>query len=369
VRDGAVKGTAVALVPPGLESALVAELAEMGVAAKVEPGGAAFDADSDVIARVNRGSRLAIRVLLRVGTCGAGTLDELARGLAGMPWKALVVPEQPIDVDVSLRTSKLRKDAVEKKIALAIGDALRGPRLPGPRPPREPALISVRIEGNRAAISVDTSGERLTIRGWREATAKAPLRENLAAAVLRVVGWTPAMALVDPMCGSGTFVIEAARIAAGLPPRLPRVYAFERAPGLRGPPEALQVPSRAAPPLLWGSDRDAGGVKAATANAVRAKVRERVRFEVARFEDLEPPAPTGLLIANPPWGMRIGDADRVPWSRWGERVRSTWGGWKVALVVPADIDVRRQGWPVQGVASFESGGVRVRVVAGDVPPG
>lgn len=358
-------GTAVALVPPGLEELLRAELSELGVVGTVEPGGVAFSGDPAVVARVNQASRIATRVLLRTGRIRTSNLEEIARGVVGIPWKDFVVPGQPIEVESSFRQSRLRADAADKKLMLAIGDALRGPRLPGPRPPREPFIVHLKVEGDHGLVSVDTSGERLTIRGWREATAKAPLRENLAAAALRVAGWTPGEALVDPMCGSGTFVIEAARMALGLAPRVNRTYAYERFPAWKKLPSASYPEPRLG--LIWGSDRDAGGIRAAQGNAKRAKVTDRVRLEVARFEDLEPPAPSGLLIANPPWGLRIGDGDKVPWERWGERLLSRWGGWRVAYVIPQSLDLRRLGWRATTLAKFESGGIPIRVVGGTIP--
>lgn len=354
----------VVLVPPGLEPALVAELKALGLEAQPDAGAARVRGGLDALVHIHTWSRLAIRVLVRLGRVRARTLDELATGLRSMPWKSWVIPSQPIEVEVTLSQSKLRRDTVPRKVELAITDALRGPRLPGPRPPREPATVHVRIQGDHAEISVDASGERLTVRGWREATAKAPLRENLGAAMLQIAGWDGAEPLVDPMCGSGTLIIEGARRAAGLPPRLSRVYAWERFPLAVGRRHA-EPPQPVATGMLLGFDRDAGAVRSATSNADRARVGQRVRFAASRFDELEPPAPAGLLVANPPWGLRIGDGEQVPFRRWGALLRDRWSGWRAAWLVPQTVGPRELGWG-KVAARFESGGVHVQVVLGEL---
>jgi putative N6-adenine-specific DNA methylase len=356
---------AVALAPPGLEETLRAELALLGVVGTVEPGGVAFRADWANLAKVNMESRIAMRVVLRVAHVRATSLDALAQAVRKLPWKLFVHPRQPIEVEVAQSGGHLhRKDVVGDKVTLAVGDALRGPRLEGPRPPREPATVLVRLEPGGVQISIDTSGDPLHRRGWRQETAKAPIRENLAAAVLLAAGWAPGEALVDPMCGAGTFLIEAARMAAGAPPSLARTWAWQRFPAAA----KIRVPELARSgraTRIVGGDRDVGAVRATLGNARRAGVLDRIEVSQGRFEDMHPQG-TGLLVCNPPWGHRI-DGGRIPWGRWAELLGQRWGGWRTAWVIPETLSARELGWAGTTLLRFESGGQRVRVELGEVP--
>jgi putative N6-adenine-specific DNA methylase len=261
------------------------------------------------------------------------------------------------------------KGALENKVELAIRDALRGPRLPGPRPPHEPVPVLVHAEGDLVRVSVDASGDLLHRRGWRQETAKAPLRENLAAAVLRLAGWAPGEPLVDPMCGSGTFPIEAATIAMGRAPGAGRTFAFERWPGLdqaavrkvRAAAGALQVLDRAA--LIAGSDRDPGAVRAAVGNARRAGVADRVRLDERRFEELVPPPVPGLIVSNTPYGERVGSG-QIGWI--AQALRARWAGWRVALLVPPSAKRVLTPLGLEEVAGFRNGGIPVRVLVGAI---
>jgi putative N6-adenine-specific DNA methylase len=359
---------AVALVPPGLEPLVVAELAALGIVGRPEPGGVAFKADWASLRAVHLRARLPARVVLRVGRLKAGSLDELAAGVRKLPWRAMIHPRQPVEVEVTTSGGRLhRKDVVGHKVELAIQDALRGPRVEGPRPPKDPVTVLARIEATGVQISIDVSGDPLHKRGWREETAKAPMRENLAAAVLAAVGWTPAEPLVDPMCGAGTLLIEAARIAAGQPATLQRTFAWERFPAA---PRAAPWPAPPGRPSagvhIEGGDRDAGAVRATLGNARRAQVEGWIAVHARPFEAWTAPAPRGLLLSNPPWGQRIGEG-RAPWPAWAELLAARWSGWRVAWVVPESLGAHQLGWSGETVLRFESGGVRVRVELGEVP--
>lgn len=355
---------------PGLEPALADELAELGLRGRIEVGGVELPADARAMWAVHLHSRLAGRVWVRVARFGATQLEQLAAGVRRAPWSRWAHPRQPVEVRVASSGSRLRhREAIEKKVAHAIADALRGPRLPTGRPPREPVGVLVRIVDDRVEVSVDASGDLLHRRGWRQATAKAPLRENLAAAVLRLVGWAPGEALVDPMCGSGTFPIEAATIAMGLPPGGARGFAFERWPShdaaawaafQRRRPAVLDTSA----PIV-GTDRDPGAVEAARGNARRARVADRVVLRAVDFRDLEPPAPTGLLVANPPYGERVSGAAPV-FAELGRTLRARWAGWRFALLVPDRGLLGRLRLPTRELARFRNGGIPVALVAGEV---
>jgi putative N6-adenine-specific DNA methylase len=361
-----------AAIHPGLEPALVDELTDLGARATARPGGASFQADLELLYDVHLYSRLAGRVTVELGTGGAINLEALYNVVRSRNFKPYVWPGQPIEVKATTRRSHLKnRAAVEKKAELAIKDGLRGPRLPGPRPPREPARILVSVDDDSARVSVDASGELLHKRGWRKITAKAPIRENLAAAMLRIAEWVPGTPLVDPMCGSGTFPIEAATIAMG------------RAPGLDRDPDLLRWPSadhrlwerlhHAARDLdvldkkavIWASDRDPGAIKATTENARRAGVGDRIRVQQIAFEALEPPASSGLVVMNPPYGARI-ETGAGRFGGFARVLRERWAGWTVALVAPPGAKRSLHGIDWEEKATFSNGGIPVVVLVGRI---
>ncbi|NNF37879.1 MAG: hypothetical protein HKN71_04380, partial [Gemmatimonadetes bacterium] len=219
-------------------------------------------------------------------------------------------------------------------------------------------------------IRANSSGEHLHRRGYRQAIAKAPLRETLAAGVLRLVEWTPERPLVDPLCGSGTFVIEAALRACRRAPGENRHFGFERWPG--ADPDLLrrlraEALARLRPPPapLEGSDRDEGAVGAATANAERAGVAGAVRFERRAISAATPPdqAAAGLLLTNPPWGRRVGEERRLRdlYARLGRLPRTTFAGWDLAFLCPSERLARQVDPATERIARISSGGVQVGV--------
>jgi putative N6-adenine-specific DNA methylase len=362
-RDDPSFGTAYASVHPGFEEQLTAEFVRLGIPARLTEGGASFPGSLSNLHTAHVHSRLAGRILVRLGTVRAPTLAQLAASAKLQPWKRFVHPRQPVDVDVVLRGgAKLRrKDAVAKKVSLAVADALRGPRLAGGRPPHQPARILVRVVGDRATLSMDASGGLLHKRGCRKSTAAAPLRENLAAALLEQMDWKPTEPLVDPMCGSGTFGIEAACIARGMLPGAGRTFAFHRWPGVdpqrlkRTPPPTGRVPT-----LLLG-DRSERAIEAARANARRAGVVDSLRFRHLTLEELDPPANAGVVLFNPPWGTRLSNTDELNalYRRWGHVLRERWVGWRVGIVLPAGDALNRFGLGARVLTRFEAGGIPV----------
>jgi putative N6-adenine-specific DNA methylase len=257
---------------------------------------------------------------------------------------------------------------VTKKVRCAIGDDLK--RVKGPRrPPKEAAGVWVRIVGDRAEISVDASGEHLHRRGWATHRTEAPLRENLAAGVLRGCGWHPGLPLVDPMCGSGTLLLEGATLVAGVAAGSRRAFAFERWPCHEA--EAWSKLKRSTEPLgvesaFWGFDRDPRAIDAARSNAKRAGVS--LALEVADVGDLVPPCEDlGWVITNPPYGQRIGKGrEKAVLQRFGRALADRFSGWGVAVVLPSQL-VRHVGLELEAVLRFRNGGLSVVVAAGVVP--
>jgi putative N6-adenine-specific DNA methylase len=202
---------------------------------------------------------------------------------------------------------------------------------------------------------------------------KAPIRETLAAAALLSAGWRGDVPLLDPMCGSGTIPIEGALIARRMAPGLGRHFAFEQWPDfdartwrqVREDAESRVLP--VSPVAIRGSDRDAGAIESAQANAKRAGVADTVEFAVHAISAIDPPAESGLIVSNPPYGVRVGDRDRLRnlYAQLGKVIRAKAPGWRVALVSADHALERQTGLNLRPVLRTTNGGIRVRVVAAD----
>jgi putative N6-adenine-specific DNA methylase len=357
-RSDAVFG----VIPPGLEQVLAEELRELGVRqGEIEPGGVSFRADRETLYHLHRWCRSANRFWVRLGRFPATNMETLARGIRTLPWSLYVHPRRPLTVRVSSSGSRLsHKESVASKVELAVRDALRGPRREGAKPPREPLEVLIRIEDDEVEVSVDASGDRLHRRGWRRDIRHAPLRENLAAAVLWVSGWQPGEPLVDPMCGSGTLVIEGATIAAGKAPGDQRGFAFESWPShderlwskVRSP-SGTPIPTQ-----ILGSDLDPDAIEAARANARRAGVT--IELATCDIRDLRLPDRPGTVVVNPPYGERLRHA-RDSWRALGSWLQDRAVGWRVAALSPDPALARLAGLKGEPVADFRNGGIHVGV--------
>jgi putative N6-adenine-specific DNA methylase len=252
-------------------------------------------------------------------------------------------------VDVSTSRCRLyHTKALAETLELAVRDSLGA--LP-PRPPRsddddqtsdELSRVLLRGEEDHFTVSVDASGALLHRRGWRLETGRAPLRETLAAGILALCGYDPQLPFLDPMCGSGTIVLEACAVALHAAPGLHRSFALQAWPcfdastwaRLRAQAEAAQV---AAPPsVLLGADRDPAAVDIARRNAERARFEPHVRLDVARFAAEPPAAPGGLVVINPPYGRRLGqrpDALRLGRDI-GRILAAGYRDWRVGVLCP-----------------------------------
>ena len=383
-----------AIAAPGLESLVAHELVSLGVAdATAVPGGVEFGADAARLAAVQLRTRTASRVIVRLARFQAKAFHELERAARQVEWARILPKGAPFRLRVTCRKSRLyHSDAVAERVAAAI---IRG--VPGatfeqgagagadddsddaagaaPSDGLPAQLLIVRFDRDTCAISVDASGELLHRRGYRLAVGRAPLRETLAAAMLVGAEFDPAQPLVDPMCGSGTIAIEAAMIARRIAPGLARRFASERWPetpagtwtAARRAAEAEIRPATGAP--IIAADRDDGAIANARANAARAGVAEQIEFRVAALSALEvPAAPRGLLIANPPYGVRVGEtpALRDLFARLGQVARERCEGWRVVLLSAdraLDAQVRLA---FTEVLATRNGGIAVRLVAADV---
>jgi putative N6-adenine-specific DNA methylase len=233
--------------------------------------------------------------------------------------------------------------------------------------------LLVRMEEDRCMLSVDSSGELLHRRGYREDIGPAPLRETLAAGILRLLQWDGNIPLVDPMCGSGTFPIEAALLAGNHPPGSNRSFVFMSWPRYRpGLWQALlEEASRSVfngKTLIAGSDRDGPVVAAAERNAERAGIREKIVLHRAELGELTPIEGPGLVLCNPPYGARLG-CGREPASlyrRLGMVCRDNFKGWRFALVCPDRDLAQATGINLRQVSFLSNGGIKVALLTGDL---
>jgi putative N6-adenine-specific DNA methylase len=390
-----------AVTQPGLEDICAAELAELGLPGTIVPGGVSFTSELPGLALANLGLGVATRVLVRIGEFRAPGFPELHAHAARLPWERYFSPTTPPRVCciVSARKSRLYHTVgIAERIVRGISDRLGNPAElipagdddPDDSPDGAPGLpalrVHVRLERDRCTVSVDSSGDPLHRRGYRLALARAPLRPTLAAAMLRIAGWRPGQPLLDPMCGSGTIVIEAARRLIGRAPGGDRSFAFLAWPGLAGPAAlaqaridlsqktAINLPalSQEAPPNIVGSDRDPGAITAARANATRAGVLDHLSLAVRPLSACEPPSHTpqnpGLVVCNPPYGVRVGKRGplRDLHAQLGHVLRDRWPGAHVALLCGDEL-WRHCGLPLQVARSLQNGGLPVQLVLGRVP--
>jgi putative N6-adenine-specific DNA methylase len=360
---------------PGLETVTAGEMRALGIApTHEERGGLGVEGTAGDLYTLNLHLRTASRVLVRLAEFRATSFGELERRAAGVAWARVLAPGVRPTFQVTCRKSRLyHSGAVEERLARFAHASERAGAggIPGAGAPSAPEQrFVVRLVRDRLTVSADASGEHLHRRGYREATAKAPLRETLAAAALLASGWSPDEALVDPLCGSGTLAVEGALMARRIPPGWRRGFAFQQWPGfeadtwarLRAEAEARMSLAAHAP--ILASDRDAGAVRFAAENAARAGVADDVVFRRAALSDARPPegwSGGGWLVANPPWGRRVGERGplRDLYARLGQLARARFPGWGLAVLTATPELAGHVGAGGEVVLSTRSGGVPV----------
>ena len=352
-------------VVPGLEPALAAEAAEAGLEpVAVGSGGVTVAGGWPEVWRANLRLRGASKVLVRVGAFRAMHLAQLDKRARKFPWADVLRPDVAVKVEATCRASRIyHAGAATQRIETAIRDELGAPVSA-----EAEVRVLARIEDDLCTISVDSSGEPLHRRGHKEEVGKAPMRETLAALFLRECGYRGTEPVVDPMCGSGTFVREAAEIALGLAPGRSRSFAFERLASYEAQAWARmreETVPRQTPLRFHGFDRDAGAVRMATANAARAGVDAVTAFNQGDVADLQPPVgPPGLVIVNPPYGTRIGNRKLLfaLHGRLGAVLKERFRGWRVGLVTSDEGLARATGLPFDAPGPHvPHGGLKVRL--------
>jgi putative N6-adenine-specific DNA methylase len=304
-----------------MEAALAEELGEIAQGSptlKIHnqvPGGVHCSGDLYDAYRINLHSRIASRVLMRMGVCHYDNENDIYDLVLAQAWEEWFGIDHTIRVDVTAIKSPLKSlEFITLKIKDAVCDRFRD--MYGKRPSVDTRAPDMRIVGfldqRQFIVYLDTSGEALFKRGWRSETGDAPLRENLAAGLLRVAGWKPGMPLFDPMCGSGTILCEAAQMVQGIPPGARRSFAFEKFYDFDPAPwqemkAAIKPHALPAAPTIFGSDISGDMVAMARHNLKNAGILFEVPLKQIEAQQVQAPTATpGILLTNPPYGERIG---------------------------------------------------------------
>ncbi len=334
--------------PRGLEPVLQEELDSLGAkGTKVTDGGVGFSGPFDLCYRVNLMSRIASRVLWRVFQGLYRHEQDVYRAARGLGWPEWFTNRRTIKVSVSASECRLKSlEFVTLRIKDGICDRFRSDTKarPSVETGRPDMRIHAFLDRNTMTLYLDTSGEPLFKRGLRRVSGGAPLRENLAAGILRLSGWTAEHNLLDPMCGSGTILMEAAQIALNVAPGLGRAFAFEKlnhydAEGWRDLSEAARSRRRReAPVAIYGSDLYGRELKQAQSNLEAAGLAGAVVLKQADVLALTRPSEYGIMVMNPPYGVRAGDASELAlfYPRLGDVLKQRFPGWR-AYVFTADM--------------------------------
>jgi putative N6-adenine-specific DNA methylase len=361
---------------PGLEPLLGDEVRLLGLGEpEQQAGGVSFEGDFHAVLRANLGLGLASRVLVRLAQFRAVHLAELAKKAGRLPWRQWIAEGTPVAVHATSRRSRLyHTGAIAERVGRAAGAgavAQEGEAIDADAP----VTIHVRFERDTCTVSVDTSGAPLHRRGYRLATAKAPLREDLARALVVASGWDRDSPLLDPMMGSGTIVVEAALLARNLPPGYLRerfafmsMVPFDAAAWQRVREGAMDRAWPSLPFPIYGRDRNPGALRAATGNAERAGVLSDLdlgRATLGAFPwEPEQMPPRGALVTNPPHGRRIGGGKSLTplYRRLGQVVNGLPADWRVAILASDRRLALRTGLPLSTALLTEQGGTKVRVL-------
>lgn len=374
--------------PPGLEQVLASECISLNLIPKPslqkhsdvkktisgeEIGGFEFEGTLDNVFRANLNLRVASRVVVRLGEFYTAAFSELVKKASKLEWGRYLKPGQQVNLRAVCHKSKLyHSDAVIERVLNAINEHFASPTksIAPVTQSNEGQMVLIRIVNDDCTISIDSSGEHLYKRGYKQAVTKAPLRENLASAMVIYSGWDQTSPLIDPFCGSGTIPIEASLIANMVPPGVTRTFRFFDWPGFNkelwnsilehGKKGILSSVSS-----IYGYDRDAGAIEIAQANAARAGQKNNIKFAQQAVSFLEPPAQTGTIVTNPPYGIRTKENKdlRNLYARFGSILLEKFNGWSVVILSSDDRLAGNLGFgqPVSSL-QFLNGGIPVKLL-------
>ncbi len=368
------------IAPPSLKSVCATELKDMGLSGLHESdAGVEFVGKWSECYRANLWSATGSRVLWRVAEFRAGALEELHNRLTALRWELFINPAIPLRVDVFLGRGRITdRNLAEKAVRQAVMRRIRcadldpgGLRCERKRDrDRECQRLLIRLERNRCLASLDTSGKRLHLRGYRLQHTGAPMRESLAAAVLRKIGWRGDRPLVDAMTGSGTVAIEAALAARRIPPGSERSFTFQKWPFFFANAwnfllkEARRGILERCPVEIVAVDRNADALRVARANAARAGVVGDINWMEADFLQWGPSLagrPPGVLIVDPPYGKRLQGGGGVFYRDLGRVLKQYFRGWQVAVLAPDPGLLSRLGLGTIRLWRVQHGGLPVSV--------
>lgn len=372
---------AFAVTPPGVAPLVASELHTLGITSgTVDAAGVAFVASRRDLARANLWLRTASRIVVRVDSFEATDFATLEKRAKLVPWGDVLRTGAHVQLRVTCRKSRLyHSDAVAQRVARAVEAKVAGSRVELRATEEEadtgaeqlPQLILVRFDHDVCTISADSSGALLHRRGWRQAVAKAPLRETLAATLISASKWDMKSPLVDPFAGSGTIAIEAALLARNVAPGIARHFAMESWPGthsglltlLRKEAHSLARGSAGVP--IVAADRDAGACAATLSNAERAGVDADITIEQRSVSetDLQAVGERGHVVTNPPYGVRLGANHdlRSLYQRLGDVMRAGGRDWHITMLAADRALVAQMKLPTQLLLKTTNGGLPVTI--------
>jgi putative N6-adenine-specific DNA methylase len=339
-----------ATCPRGLEDLLADELlAQRALKIVVTDGGVSFEGSLETMYRVNLHSRIATRIMSRVGQGSYATEEDIYKATFKLHWPSWFKVNQTIRVKVTGVKCPLKSlDFVTLRIKDAVCDRFReeGALRPSVSVRDPDVRIHAYLTQDQYQLYLDTSGAPLYQRGFRDVSVIAPLRENLAAGIIMLSGWIPGTPFLDPMCGSGTFLIEAAMMAVNQPPGKKRTFGFQK---LTSFDEGLwkKIETEAMNKMkpiefldIYGSDIDLRAVRVARHNLKVAGLEDVAKVMQSDFVKLEPPTAEGTLVTNPPYGQRIGEDEDLKevYPVWAKHMKESFGGWNTYFLT-ADLEM------------------------------
>jgi putative N6-adenine-specific DNA methylase len=349
-KSGSVVHHFFAPCPRGLAPALADELSGLGARdAKAADAGVSFSGEFDLVYGANLHSRIASRILWRVAQFPYQTEDEIYEGAKAVRWRELFNWDRTFKIDTNAHKSPVKSlDFVTLRVKDAVADHFR--EALGRRPnvdARDPDLrIHVFLDATTCTLYVDTSGESLFKRGRRDFVGEAPLKKNLAAGILRLAGWKPGIALLDPMCGAGTFLTEAAEMSLQRAAGRERSFGFEKLARYdesawhRARDAALAQEKPAGDLPIWGSDLYGRSLDNARRNLEDSGLAESVTLKQVNLLELRAPARTGMLVTNPPYGVRLGEKEELAafYPQLGDALKQRFSDW-TAFIFSGDPDL------------------------------
>lgn len=367
-----------AITVPGFEDYCRQELISLGIDSRgltVDPGGVTFAGRFVDCQRANLHLRTATRILMRIDAFSATNLRRLEKKAGGIAWELFLPSGHIPDVKVSSHRSRLyHTAAIARSIRNSMTHRLNGAC--GSPPSVFPQTVFVRVVDDRFTISLDSSGSPLYKRGLKAGPARAPLRETLAAAILMAAGYDPKQPLVDPLCGSGTFSLEAAMMAKQMAPGVKRAFAFMGWPAFReGQWAFLKGEARSQirgldQTLIFASDIDTCACERLAGMIAGNDLSDAVSVaqkDVFNCEADQYGGGPGLLTVNPPYGIRIGSAKQADdlFNGICRHIAHRFNGWKVALIAPKLALARQLPFPARRLPLFH-GGLRLTLIVGTI---